>query len=214
MDRTSRTCGGAQPTMSTRFYVGPNPPTCRSSGRPSLIWLSTWSRLGRSASPCHRRYSPAPLRGLTSEAPAGFQSRRGLSYDDSAPVSPHNAPFPTYKAPRVHHASRRRGGVADCGAREASTMLDILLASGPAMKCPKCQHENTVTAKFCEECAAPLPQTCDNCGSQVSLTAKFCPQCGYPLRPVANDPRFASPKNYTPQHLADKTPHLQDSPRG
>src|SRR5262249_40645168 len=62
----------------------------------------------------------------------------------------------------------------------------------------------TVTAKFCEECAAPLPQTCDNCGSQVSLTAKFCPQCGYPLRPVANDPRFASPKNYTPQHLADK----------
>ena len=72
------------------------------------------------------------------------------------------------------------------------------------MKCSKCQHENTVTAKFCEECAAPLPQTCDNCGSQVSLTAKFCPQCGYPLRPVANDPRFASPKNYTPQHLADK----------
>jgi class 3 adenylate cyclase len=72
------------------------------------------------------------------------------------------------------------------------------------MKCPKCQHENTVTAKFCEECAAPLPQTCANCGSQVSLTAKFCPQCGYPLRPVANDPRFASPKNYTPQHLADK----------
>src|SRR5262249_19405734 len=38
------------------------------------------------------------IRGLTSEAPAGFQSRRGLSYDDSAPVSPHNAPFPTYKA--------------------------------------------------------------------------------------------------------------------
>src|SRR5215475_2746155 len=72
------------------------------------------------------------------------------------------------------------------------------------MKCPKCQHENTVTAKFCEECATPLPQTCHNCGSQVSLTAKFCPQCGYPLRPVANDPRFASPKNYTPQHLADK----------
>src|SRR5262249_54018061 len=31
--------------------------------------------------------------------PAGFQSRRGLSYDDSAPVSPHNAPFPTYKLP-------------------------------------------------------------------------------------------------------------------
>jgi class 3 adenylate cyclase/tetratricopeptide (TPR) repeat protein len=72
------------------------------------------------------------------------------------------------------------------------------------MKCPKCQHENTDTAKFCEECAAPLPRTCADCGSQVSLTAKFCPRCGHPLRPVADDPRFASPKSYTPQHLADK----------
>ena len=72
------------------------------------------------------------------------------------------------------------------------------------MKCPKCRHENIVAAKFCEECAAPLPRTCDHCGSQVSLTAKFCPQCGHPLSPVRDDPRFASPKNYTPQHLADK----------
>jgi len=40
---------------------------------------------------------------------AGFQSRRGLSHDDSAPVTPHNAPFQTYKAAGVHHPSRRRG---------------------------------------------------------------------------------------------------------
>jgi class 3 adenylate cyclase/tetratricopeptide (TPR) repeat protein len=72
------------------------------------------------------------------------------------------------------------------------------------MKCPKCQHENTDKAKFCEECAAPLPRTCANCGSRVSLTAKFCPECGHPLRPVADDSRFASPKSYTPQRLADK----------
>jgi len=72
------------------------------------------------------------------------------------------------------------------------------------MKCPKCQHENSARAKFCEECAAPLPRTCDNCGSQVSLTAKYCPQCGHPLSPISDDPRFASPKSYTPQHLADK----------
>src|SRR5262249_51216252 len=37
------------------------------------------------------------IRGLISETPAGFRSRRGLNYDDSAPVTPHNAPFPTYK---------------------------------------------------------------------------------------------------------------------
>ena len=72
------------------------------------------------------------------------------------------------------------------------------------MKCPKCQHENPGKAKFCEECAAPLPRTCDNCGSRVSLTAKFCSECGHPLRPVTEDPRFASPKSYTPLHLADK----------
>src|SRR5262249_13089346 len=58
-------------------------------------------------------------RGLISETPAGFRSRRGLSYDDSAPVTPHNAPFSTYKAPRVHHAALERGGVAARGARAA-----------------------------------------------------------------------------------------------
>jgi Double zinc ribbon len=72
------------------------------------------------------------------------------------------------------------------------------------MKCPKCQHENTVEAKFCEECAAPLARACAHCGSGVSSTARFCPQCGHPLKPLADDPRFASPKHYTPQHLADK----------
>jgi class 3 adenylate cyclase/tetratricopeptide (TPR) repeat protein len=72
------------------------------------------------------------------------------------------------------------------------------------MKCPECQHENAVTAKFCEECAAPLAGACANCGSPVSATAKFCSQCGLPLNPVAENPRFASPKSYTPKHLADR----------
>jgi hypothetical protein len=75
---------------------------------------------------------------------------------------------------------------------------------GPAMKCPKCQHENTAEAKFCEECAAPLARACLNCGSEVSSTAKFCPQCGHPLQPVADTTRFGSPKSYTPQHLAER----------
>src|SRR5262249_19028427 len=61
------------------------------------------------------------IRGLTSEAPAGFQSRRGLSYDDSAPVSPHSAPFPTYKAPQVHHASRGCGCRLAAGGARAAT---------------------------------------------------------------------------------------------
>ena len=94
-----------------------------------------------------------------------------------------------------------------------SIMRGDTLAAHPArfflrglpMKCPKCQHENTVEAKFCEQCAAPLAgRICANCGSEVSPTAKFCAQCGYPLKPAADDPRFASPKSYTPRHLADK----------
>src|SRR5262249_57104519 len=67
-------------------------------------------------------------RGLISETPAGFRSRRGLNYDDSAPVTPHNAPFPTYKAPPVHHAARQRGGgVAarrSCGVDDAANSSD------------------------------------------------------------------------------------------
>ena len=72
------------------------------------------------------------------------------------------------------------------------------------MKCPNCKHENPVGAKFCEQCAAELGQVCPNCANQVSSASKFCSQCGHPLGPLADDPRFASPKNYTPQHLADR----------
>jgi class 3 adenylate cyclase/tetratricopeptide (TPR) repeat protein len=72
------------------------------------------------------------------------------------------------------------------------------------MKCVKCDYENSPEAKFCEQCAAPLGQACGNCGSRVSSTAKFCPQCGHAVKTVAADPRFASPKQYTPQRLADK----------
>src|SRR5262249_58201978 len=38
-------------------------------------------------------------------AAAGFRSRRGPSHDSTL-VTPHNAPFSTYKAARVHIASQ------------------------------------------------------------------------------------------------------------
>ena len=72
------------------------------------------------------------------------------------------------------------------------------------MNCPKCHHENSATAKFCEECATPLAPPCGNCGSRVSPTAKFCPECAYPLERAADDARFPSPRSYTPPHLANK----------
>src|ERR1700750_960980 len=55
-------------------------------------------------------WSAKLIRGLRSEAPAGFRSRRGDGHDRT-PVATQNAAFPTYKTPRVHIATRRRGAV-------------------------------------------------------------------------------------------------------
>jgi Double zinc ribbon/Adenylate and Guanylate cyclase catalytic domain len=71
------------------------------------------------------------------------------------------------------------------------------------MKCPRCQHENEASAKFCEECTAPLARGCAKCGRQLSATAKFCPECAHPVAAGAGtSPRF--PDSYTPKHLAEK----------
>jgi class 3 adenylate cyclase/tetratricopeptide (TPR) repeat protein len=73
------------------------------------------------------------------------------------------------------------------------------------MECPKCQHENSFNAKFCEECAAPLMRRCVRCDGCVSFTAKFCPQCGYAQAlDIAGNNRFGSLESYTPRHLAEK----------
>jgi class 3 adenylate cyclase/tetratricopeptide (TPR) repeat protein len=75
------------------------------------------------------------------------------------------------------------------------------------MKCSRCQHENEASAKFCEECAAPLARACPKCGRQLSTTAKFCPECAHPTGVSAapsETPRFGSPESYTPRHLAEK----------
>jgi class 3 adenylate cyclase/tetratricopeptide (TPR) repeat protein len=73
------------------------------------------------------------------------------------------------------------------------------------MKCPRCQHDNLPAAKFCQECATPLPRPCTNCGSQLPPSAKFCPECAHPAGAVATSPaRFPTPESYTPRHLAEK----------
>ncbi len=49
------------------------------------------------------------------------------------------------------------------------------------MKCLHCQHENSDTAKFCEECGTRLVRVCPSCGYEVSPRAKFCGECGTSL---------------------------------
>jgi hypothetical protein len=73
------------------------------------------------------------------------------------------------------------------------------------MNCPRCQHENSPRARFCDECATPLARTCASCGTSLSATAKFCPECAHPVaQPAASEPRFVAPEAYTPRHLAEK----------
>jgi len=73
------------------------------------------------------------------------------------------------------------------------------------MQCQRCQHDNPLEARFCEECAAPLARTCSNCGSPLRETAKFCPACAHPVAPSARAvERFGAPATYTPKHIAER----------
>jgi hypothetical protein len=49
------------------------------------------------------------------------------------------------------------------------------------MNCPACGHENPDSAKFCNQCARPLPIRCSNCGSSNPAGSKFCNECAAPL---------------------------------
>ena len=73
------------------------------------------------------------------------------------------------------------------------------------MKCPQCQHENPLHAKFCLECGARIALTCTKCRSELPAGANFCLECGeaVAVRPTS-EPRFTSPESYTPKHLAEK----------
>jgi hypothetical protein len=73
------------------------------------------------------------------------------------------------------------------------------------MTCPGCQHDNRATARFCENCGAPLGGRCANCGSTLAAGANFCPDCGRPAGSASTAAaRFGPPEAYTPRHLAEK----------
>ena len=73
------------------------------------------------------------------------------------------------------------------------------------MRCTRCQKENPPQAKFCLECGTALALKCAQCSTELPAGAKFCPECGQSAGPQpATAPRFTSPDNYTPKHLAEK----------
>jgi class 3 adenylate cyclase len=71
-------------------------------------------------------------------------------------------------------------------------------------RCPRCQHENPVGARFCVGCGSRLGTQCAACGAELPDGARFCPGCGRAVEtPAAADVRSA-PEGYTPRHLAEK----------
>jgi class 3 adenylate cyclase/tetratricopeptide (TPR) repeat protein len=80
---------------------------------------------------------------------------------------------------------------------------------GSGMQCPRCQHENSTDAAFCDECGARLDMACPSCGEPNRAGAKFCRKCGQGLaQPAgareASYQKFGAPESYTPKHLAEK----------
>jgi len=84
------------------------------------------------------------------------------------------------------------------------------------MKCPKCQHENPESLKFCVECGNKLEIICSNCGFGNAPSFKFCGECGNDLKkPEEPSPvDYNQPQTYTPKHLADKILTIRSSIEG
>jgi class 3 adenylate cyclase/tetratricopeptide (TPR) repeat protein len=82
------------------------------------------------------------------------------------------------------------------------------------MICSRCQTENPPQAKFCLECATPLALRCTNCGTQLPGGAKFCFECATPVGAPGSAPKFSSPENYTPKHLAERIINSKTSLEG
>ena len=63
------------------------------------------------------------------------------------------------------------------------------------MRCPHCDAENRLGARFCGACGELLPAmanpptvTCVACGADVRPGARFCPRCGADIKPVPGPP--------------------------
>ena len=76
------------------------------------------------------------------------------------------------------------------------------------MRCSACGSENRPGARFCNECGAALAAVCAACGQGNPPGSRFCDTCGQSLTappPAAEPaPAPASPRSYTPRHLAQK----------
>jgi len=71
------------------------------------------------------------------------------------------------------------------------------------MTCQGCGQKNPGSARFCGGCGARLEAACPACQAPNPPGNRFCHQCGGALQTEAAE-QFASPRAYTPKHLAEK----------
>src|SRR6516164_8251665 len=60
------------------------------------------------------------------------------------------------------------------------------------MHCSKCETDNAVGARFCNQCGAPLNQRCPKCNFENAPEAKFCSQCATSLALPSPSPPTAT----------------------
>jgi class 3 adenylate cyclase len=66
--------------------------------------------------------------------------------------------------------------------------------------CPQCAFENPPAMTFCGRCGTRLASLCPSCGFANPEAFAFCGKCGARMA----EARVASPRSYTPKHLAEK----------
>jgi class 3 adenylate cyclase/tetratricopeptide (TPR) repeat protein len=80
------------------------------------------------------------------------------------------------------------------------------------VKCPKCQADNKVEAKFCGNCGAKLSLICSQCGSENTPGNNFCNECGHRLdtpskeapKPLSSGEKIEKIQKYLPKGIAEK----------
>jgi class 3 adenylate cyclase len=90
------------------------------------------------------------------------------------------------------------------------------------MKCPKCQHENEVDAKFCNKCGSKLEMLCPECGIANLPGSQFCKECGHNLiqpsepapKELSFDEKIEKIQKYLPKGLTDKILSQRDKIEG
>ncbi len=86
---------------------------------------------------------------------------------------------------------------------------------GISMRCSSCGADNHDGAKFCDECAAPLPLPCPSCGASNRARAKFCHACAAPLAGAAAETKAAATHQARPiTAMGAALSEARDAPEG